>query len=107
MRLIDVANLRGFQEQLLACANLASINLAIDDLGAELTRMFTAANVVRHCGSMEYKMSNGGAIIGTVNLRDIAETVRFIPQAENPSDENLVGFRTYINPLDIDPFARD
>lgn len=45
---VDVAKLRGFQEQLLACANLASIDLAIDDLGAELTEMFTVANVVRH-----------------------------------------------------------
>lgn len=48
MGLIDVAKLRGFQEQLLACAELASVDLAIDDLGAELIEMFTVANVVRH-----------------------------------------------------------
>lgn len=48
MGLIDAAKLRGFQEQLLACAKLASIDLAIDDLGAELIEMFTVANVVRH-----------------------------------------------------------
>lgn len=46
--LIDGAKLRGFQEQLLACAQLASVDLAIDDLGAELIEMFTVANVVRH-----------------------------------------------------------
>lgn len=46
--LTDVAKLRVFQEQLLFCAGVASINLAIDDLGAELTEMFTVANVVRH-----------------------------------------------------------
>ncbi|WP_167378880.1 hypothetical protein [Mesorhizobium prunaredense] len=37
----------------------------------------------------QYEMSNGGPIIGTVTRRDIAETIRFIPQAENPSDEDL------------------
>lgn len=45
---IDVAKLRGFQEQLLSCAELASIDLGIDDLGAELIEMFMVANVVRH-----------------------------------------------------------
>ncbi|MGZ2433913.1 hypothetical protein ACVITL_004578 [Rhizobium pisi] len=46
--LTDAAKLRVFQEQLLFCAGVASIDLAIDDLGAELTEMFTVANVVRH-----------------------------------------------------------
>lgn len=46
--LTDAAKLRVFQEQLLFCAGMASIDLAIDDLGAELTEMFTVANVVRH-----------------------------------------------------------
>ncbi|TGQ95945.1 hypothetical protein EN851_03270 [Mesorhizobium sp. M8A.F.Ca.ET.208.01.1.1] len=48
MGLVDLAKLRGFQEHLLACANLASIDLAIGDLGTELTEIFTVANVVRH-----------------------------------------------------------
>ncbi|WP_288192716.1 hypothetical protein [uncultured Phyllobacterium sp.] len=46
--LTDAAKLRVFQEQLLFCAGVASIDLAIDDLGAELTEMFTVANVMRH-----------------------------------------------------------
>jgi hypothetical protein len=46
--LTDAAKLRVFQEQLLFCAGVASIDLAIDDLGAELIEMFTVANVVRH-----------------------------------------------------------
>lgn len=46
--LTDLAKLRGFQEQLLAGAQHASLDLAIDDLGAELNEMFTVANVVRH-----------------------------------------------------------
>ncbi|MGZ2433912.1 hypothetical protein ACVITL_004579 [Rhizobium pisi] len=60
----------------------------------------------QYCGSLEYEMSNGGTIIGTVTRRDIAETIRFIPETENPSDEALASFRAYMNPPDIDPFAR-
>lgn len=61
----------------------------------------------RYCGSMEYEMSNGGAIIGTVTRRDIAETIRSIPEAENPSDDALASFRAYMNPPDVNPFAKD
>lgn len=60
----------------------------------------------RYCGSMEYELSNGGAIIGFVSRRDIAETIRFIPQAENPSDEDLAHFRAYMNPPDVEPLGR-
>ncbi|MBM3093008.1 hypothetical protein GFB56_19715 [Ensifer sp. T173] len=60
----------------------------------------------RYCGSMEYEMSNGGTIIDTITRRDIAETIRFIPEAEIPSDDALAGFRAYMNPPDVDPFAR-
>lgn len=60
----------------------------------------------RYCGSMEYEMSNGGMIIGTITRRDIAETIRLIPDAENPSDEALGGFRAFMNPPDIDPFDK-
>lgn len=63
------------------------------------------ARMNRHCGSMEYEMSNGRAIIGTLARRDIAETIRMIPQTENPPDEALAGFRLSMNPPDIDPFT--
>jgi hypothetical protein len=63
------------------------------------------ARLNRYCGSMEYEMSNGRTIIGTMTRRDIAETIRAIPQAESPDDEALSGFRLYMNPPDIDPFA--
>ncbi len=59
----------------------------------------------RYCGSMEYELSNGVAIIDYVTRRDIAETIRFIPEAENPSDEELDSFRTYMNPPDVEPPA--
>ncbi|TAX01964.1 hypothetical protein ELI07_32765 (plasmid) [Rhizobium leguminosarum] len=44
----DLAKLRGFQEYLQACAQHGNVDLATDDLGAELDEMFTVANVVRH-----------------------------------------------------------
>lgn len=59
----------------------------------------------RWCGSMEYELSNGGAIIGYVTRRDIAETVRSIPVAENPSDEDLAGFHIYMNPPDVEALS--
>jgi hypothetical protein len=55
----------------------------------------------RWCGSMEYELSNGGAIIGYITRRDVAETIRFIPEAPNPSDEELSGFRAYMNPPEV------
>lgn len=56
----------------------------------------------RWCGSMEYELSSGRAIISYVTRRDIAETIRFIPEAENPSDEDLAGFRADMNPPDVE-----
>lgn len=64
------------------------------------------AMVNRHCGSMEYELSNGGAIIGFETRRGIAETIRYIPEAENPSDEDLAGYQAYMNPPDVEPTAR-
>jgi hypothetical protein len=60
----------------------------------------------RHTGSMEYEMSTGGSIIGYVSRRDIAETIRFFPDAENPTDEDLAAFRQYMNPPDVEPPAQ-
>lgn len=37
-----------FQDLLLACADAADIDLAVGDLGAELTELILVANVVRH-----------------------------------------------------------
>lgn len=60
----------------------------------------------RWCGSMEYELSSGGAIISYVTRRDIAETIRFIPKAEHPSVDDLAGFRAYMNPPDVEPPTR-
>lgn len=61
----------------------------------------------RYTGSMDYEMSNGGSIIGYVSRRDIAESIRFFPETENPSDENLADFRQYMSPPDIEPPTAD
>jgi len=60
----------------------------------------------RYCGAMEYELSNGGAIIDYVTRRDIAEAIRYIPEADNPSDEDLAGFRAYMSPPDVESPAR-
>lgn len=57
----------------------------------------------RECGSMEYELSKGGSIISYVTRRELAETIRYFPEAENPSDEDLADFRTYMNPPDVEP----
>lgn len=44
----DMSKLRGFQPHLLACAEQAGIDIALGDLGSDLTQMFIVANVVRH-----------------------------------------------------------
>lgn len=61
------------------------------------------STINRYCGSMEYELSNGGAIISYVTRRELAETIRYIPEAENPSDEDLAHFRAYMNPPDVEP----
>ena len=48
---------------------------------------------------MKYELSNGGAIISYVTRRDIAENIRFIPEEKNPNNDDLAGFRAYMNPL--------
>ncbi|MDP3655421.1 MAG: hypothetical protein Q8R45_00435 [Brevundimonas sp.] len=44
----DMPKVRGFQDCLAVCAELAGIDVGQSDLGADLTEMFMAANVVRH-----------------------------------------------------------
>ncbi|WOF43284.1 hypothetical protein KNJ79_19620 [Sphingopyxis indica] len=63
------------------------------------------AMIDRYSGSMQYELSNGGAIIGFITRRDVAETIRFIPELEEPSDEDLSEFRAYMNPPDVEPPA--
>lgn len=44
----DMPKVRGFQDFLAVCAELAGIDVGQSDLGADLTEMFMAANIVRH-----------------------------------------------------------
>lgn len=51
-------------------------------------------------------MNNGRTIIGTITCGDIAETIRLLPETENPSDDALTGFQAYMNPPEVEPFAK-
>lgn len=44
----DAPMLRGFKEQLLACAEIAEVDLGSDNVGPDLLEMFVVANIVRH-----------------------------------------------------------
>lgn len=58
-------------------------------------------------GSQLAAKVGGGTIIRTVARRDIVESIRSIPEAENLSDDTLASFRAYMNPPDVDLFAKD
>lgn len=55
------------------------------------------ARINRHCGSMEWELSNGGMIIGEITRREVAESIRFIPEAEVPSQEDIESFKAYMS----------
>lgn len=59
------------------------------------------ALIDRETGSMKYEMSNGGAIIDFVTRRNLADSLRALPDLEIPSDEDLDGFRQWISPPDV------
>lgn len=56
------------------------------------------ARINRHCGSMEWELSNGGMIIGEITRREVAECIRFIPETEVPSQEDIESFNAYMSP---------
>ena len=60
------------------------------------------ALINRDCGSMEYEVSVGGAIIQYETRRGLAETLRQFPTMPVPSPEELADFRAYMNPPDFD-----
>lgn len=49
------------------------------------------------CGSLDYQLEQGAAILGTISRRDIAEDIRHIPASDDaPSDETIKSFDTYM-----------
>lgn len=48
------------------------------------------------CGALDYELSNGKYILGFVNRRDIADSIRAIPDLEVPSDDQLDSFDAYM-----------
>lgn len=44
------------------------------------------------CGSLDYEISNAAVSLSTMNRRDIADDIRFIPQLTEPTDEDMASF---------------
>lgn len=60
------------------------------------------AMINRYCGSMEYEVSVGGAIIQYETRRGLAEMMRQFPSLPVPTPEELADFQAYMNPPDVD-----
>lgn len=65
------------------------------------------ATINRHCGSMEYEVSVGGAIIQYETRRGLAEMMRQFPGMPVPTLEELADFQAYMNPPDVDAVNDD
>jgi len=46
----------------------------------------------RWCGALDFELSNGPCIFGTVSRRDVADEIRAIPHGEVPSEQDLASF---------------
>jgi hypothetical protein len=57
----------------------------------------------QECGSLEYYMEAGRAILGKISRRDIADELRAIAGRKIPSDDDLRTFDLSMNPPDF-PF---
>jgi hypothetical protein len=58
------------------------------------------------CGSLDYEIGTGGAIIDVLNRRDIAEGLRAISDRSNPpTDADLASFAKFMKGPATDPFA--
>lgn len=48
------------------------------------------------CGALDYELGNGKYILGYINRRDIADSLRAIPTLEVPGDEELESFEVFM-----------
>ena len=48
------------------------------------------------CGALDYELNSGRYILGCINRRDIADSLRAIPSQPVPSDEELESFDTFM-----------
>lgn len=50
-----------------------------------------------HCGALDYEMENGKYLVGLINRRDIADSLRYVDlDAEPPSEDELREFERYM-----------
>lgn len=55
-----------------------------------------------YCGSLDYQMDSGNIILGNINRRDIADSIRGIDcTSEPPTDEELKSFDDFMNCKDV------
>ncbi len=48
------------------------------------------------CGALDYELNNGQYILGYINRRDIADSLRTIPTLPVPNDEELASFDAFM-----------
>ena len=61
----------------------------------------------RWCGSLDYQLENGGAIMGYISRRDIADELRAISdRSRPPTDEDLASFDEFMKGPPANPFPR-
>jgi hypothetical protein len=48
------------------------------------------------CGALDYELNNGRYILGYINRRDIADSLRAIPSLSVPNDEELGSFDAFM-----------
>ena len=44
------------------------------------------------CGSLDYEISNAAVSLNTMNRRDIADDIRFMPKLTEPTDRDIASF---------------
>jgi len=61
------------------------------------------------CGSLDYQLENGGAILGNINRRDIADALRLLSdRTKPPTDEELASFDEFMNgPSSVSDFPEN
>ncbi len=61
--------------------------------------------ITQWCGALDYQMENGGAIMGYISRRDVAEELRAMSDRSHlPSDQDLASFDAFMKGPPSNPF---
>jgi hypothetical protein len=58
--------------------------------------MPTYGRINRYCGSLDYEVTNDRVVLMTVNRRNIADSIRAIPEMPVPKEEDINSFDKYM-----------